>query len=128
MTVNNDGCLSWRAQRYVKHGPVLGSVDLLAAEHGLDPRSQTGLFRQLSEELKRLVRNAVLGVIEVNARRLNRHTLATFWVSGKERPKMLLADLLRVILEFFPCRALSERTSDDWLCICCHFRSPYFWS
>jgi hypothetical protein len=113
MTVNNDRCLSWRAQRYVKHGPILGTIDFLASEHGVDPRPQTGLFRQLNKELKRLVRNTVFRVIEVNASRFGRHTPATFWVSGKESSKMLLTDLLRVILELFPCRALSERTSDD---------------
>jgi hypothetical protein len=113
MTVNKDRCLSWRAERYVKDGPVFGTVDLVAAEHGLDPRSQTGLFRQLDEELKRLVRNTVFRVVKVNANRFGRHPPATFRVSGKEASKMLLTDLISMILEFLPCRALAERTSDD---------------
>ena len=36
-----------RAQRDVQHGAVLGDVDLLAAEHRVDPLAQAGLLGQL---------------------------------------------------------------------------------
>ena len=43
-------CALRRAQRDVQHGAVLGDVDLLAAEHGVDPLAQAALLGQLHEQ------------------------------------------------------------------------------
>ena len=83
MTVNNDGRPSWRTQSHMKYRTVFGTVDPLAAEHSVDPRSQPGLFRQLKEELDRLITDSVLRVIEVDARRFTRHTCAALRVGRK---------------------------------------------
>ena len=44
LAVDDDGCALRRAQRHVQDGALLGDVDLLAAEHGVDPRAQAGLL------------------------------------------------------------------------------------
>ena len=51
LAVDDDRCAFRRAQGHVQDGAVLRDVDLLAAEHGVDPRSQAGLLGQLNEEL-----------------------------------------------------------------------------
>ena len=38
-----------RAQGDVQHGAVLREVDLVAAEHGVDPRAQAGFLGQLQQ-------------------------------------------------------------------------------
>ena len=65
-----------RAQRDVQDGAVLGDVDLVAAEHGVDARAQAGLLGQLQQQLERLVGDAVLRVVEEEADGLERHPLA----------------------------------------------------
>ncbi len=79
--VDNDGCPARRAQRDMQHCPIFGDVNLVTAEHGVDPRPQTGLLRELKEEPDRLVGHAILRIIEVNTRRFGRHTLAALIVS-----------------------------------------------
>ena len=73
-----------RAQGHVQDGAVLRDVDLLAAEHGVDPRAQAGFLGQLQEQLERLVGDAVLRVVEVDARRLGRHALAALGIVREE--------------------------------------------
>ncbi len=64
LAVDDDRCPSRRAQGHVQHGAVLGDVDLLAAEHGVDPRAQAGFLRQLQEQLEGFVGDAILRVVE----------------------------------------------------------------
>ena len=86
----------------MQHGPVLGDVDLLAPEHGVDARAQAGLLGELEEERQRLVGDAVLRVVEVDARRLRGEALAALRVVGEEIPQMQVADLLVVALQILP--------------------------
>ena len=72
------------AQGHVQHGAVLGDVDLLAAEHGVDPRAQTALVGQLQQQLERLVGDAVLRVIEIDARGLGGHAFAALGIVGEQ--------------------------------------------
>ena len=65
-----------RAQRHVQHGAVLGDVDLLAAEHGVDALAQAALRGEVQQQAQRLVGDAVLGVVQVQADRLSREALA----------------------------------------------------
>ena len=83
LAVDDDGCAFRGAQGHVQDGPLLGDVDLLAPEHGIDPRSQAGFLGQLEEELQGLVGDAVLRVIEVDAHGLGGHALAALGVSAK---------------------------------------------
>ena len=43
-------CAARRAQRHVQHGAVLGDVDLVAAEHGVDALAQARLLGQLQQQ------------------------------------------------------------------------------
>ena len=70
LAVHEDGGVFRRAQRDVQHGAVLGDVDLVPAEHRVDALAQAGFLRQLHQQLEGLVGDAVLGVIQEEARRL----------------------------------------------------------
>ena len=67
--VDDDRLALRGAQGHVQDGAIFGDVDLLAAKHGVDPRSQARFLGQLNEQLQRLVRDAVLGVVQEEARR-----------------------------------------------------------
>ena len=96
----------------MQDGSILGDVDLVAAEHGLGARPQPGLLRQSNEQPKRLVGHPILGVVEVESRRLDGETLAALGVVREERPEMAIPDALVVCGERLPGRARRERRSD----------------
>ena len=50
LAVHDDRGVPRRAERDVEDGPVLGDVDLLAAEHGVDPLRAARLLRQLDQQ------------------------------------------------------------------------------
>ena len=79
---------SRRAQRHVQDGPLLGDVDLLAAKHGVDPLAQAGFLGQLKQQLERFVGDAILRVIEVNARGLGCHALAALGIIREQLAEM----------------------------------------
>src|SRR5438309_376328 len=72
------------AQGHVQHRPSLGDVDPVSPEHRVDPPSQAGFLRQAQEQPERLVGDAILRVVEVEADGLRRHALAARGVVGKE--------------------------------------------
>ena len=108
LAVHDDGLPLGGAQGHVQDGPLLGDVDLLPPKHGIDSGPQAGFLRQLQEELHRLVGDAVLGVIEVDADGLGGQALAALGVFREESSKMQLPDLLVMGFEGLPCRPLSE--------------------
>ena len=59
---------SRRPQGHVQHGAILGDVDLLAAEHGVDAAAQVALVGESAEQRDRLVGDAVLRVVEDRCR------------------------------------------------------------
>jgi hypothetical protein len=89
----------------VEDGPVLRDVDLLAAEHGVDPGAQAAFLRQLQKEFERFLGNAILGVIEVDANRLGGHALAAFGIIREKLPEMQFPDLPMVGFKGLPCWA-----------------------
>ena len=64
------------AQRDVQHGAVLGDVDVLAAEHGVDPRPQPAGLGEVEQQFQRLRVDPVLGVVEIPTRGLDVHPVA----------------------------------------------------
>ncbi len=96
---------SRRAQRDVQHRAVLGDVDLLAAEHRVDPRAQPAFLGELDQQRERLVGDAVLRVVEVEARRLGRQALAALRVVGEELAQMQVAHLRQMGRKRLPRRA-----------------------
>ena len=79
LAVHDDGCSFRRAQRHVQDRAVLRDVDLLAAKHGVDSRSQAGFLRQLEEKLEGFVGDAILRVIEEKARQPRRSSARRAW-------------------------------------------------
>ena len=55
LAVDDDRRVARRAQRDVQHRAVLGDVDLLAAEHGVDALAQARLLGELQQQPHRLV-------------------------------------------------------------------------
>ena len=103
-----------------KHGAVFREIDLLTAEHGIDPLAQAGFLRELQEEREGFVGEAILRVIQVEARRLRRHAFAALGIIREELAEMQFADFLMVSGEGLPCPTFSE--GRDW---CCHAWNPF---
>ena len=94
-----------RAQGDVQDGALLRDVDLLAAEHGVDPRPQAGFLGQLKQKLEGFVGDAILRVIEKDAHSLGRHPLAALGIVREQIAEMCLLDALIVGFESLPGRA-----------------------
>ena len=93
LAVHQDARPPGRAQGHVEHRALLGHVDLLAREHGVDARPQAGRLGQREQEPQGLVGDAVLRVVEVEGDRLEREPLAPLRVLREERPQMNVAHL-----------------------------------
>ena len=97
------------AQRDVQDGAVLGGVDAVAAKHRLNALRDPGRSREREQSRERLVRYAMLRVIDVQARRLGHIALAARGVGSEQRPQMDRAHLVRVRLQRVPLRKCGER-------------------
>ena len=85
-----------RAQRRVQHGALLGDVDGVSAEHCVDALAQSAILGQRDQQAERFVGDAVLGVVQVQARRFGVHALAARRIFREEVAKMAFLDLLVV--------------------------------
>src|SRR5262249_24053457 len=94
-------------------------VDLLAAEHGLDARTEVALLGQGEQERQGFVSDAVLRIVEVQPHRLGGQPLAARGVGGEQIAQLQVARLLVVGGEGFPCRGPLECLSLD-----CHPGAP----
>ena len=81
---------------------VFGDIDLLAAKHRLDAFPQVALLCQLSQQLERVIRNSIPGVIEINASGFERQPLATGGIIDEESAQVKLADRLKVCRQGLP--------------------------
>ena len=96
-------------QRHVQHRTVLRDVDPVTAEHHLDPLGQPGLLGERDQQVDRLVGDPVLGIVEVQARRLCPEPLAAARVLGEQVTEVNVADLRVMALERGPGRTLAQR-------------------
>ena len=96
-------------QRDVQHGPVLGHVDPVAAEHRVPALGHPGLLGQLDQQPQRFVGDAVLGVVEVQSGRFGREALAAPRFIGEQLAQVNPGDLGVVLLERLPGGTLTER-------------------
>src|SRR5438552_2832896 len=102
LAVDDDRLVAWRPERHVEHRAVLCHVDLLAAEHGVDAFTEPGLLSESEKERERLVGDAVLRVVEVQADALDRQALAATRVVGEELAEMDVADLGVMVAQRLP--------------------------
>ena len=94
-TVDDERRVPRHAQRDVQHRPILGDVDVLAAEHRLGALAHAARVGERAEQRERLVGDAVLGVVEVPARDLDVEAIAAVRVVGEDRPQVPRADAPR---------------------------------
>ena len=107
--VEEDGLALGGAEGDVEDGAVLGDVDLLAGEHGLDAGFETRLLGELGEELEGLVGDAVLGVVEEDATELGGVAGSASGIVGEELAELLGLEGGVVVGEGLPGGALAER-------------------
>ena len=93
--VDDERAASRHPQRDVEHRAVLGDVDLLPGEHRVAPLRDARLFRERDEQPQRLVGDAVLRVVEEEARRLDGEPLGAAGIVGEELAEMRLPHLRR---------------------------------
>src|SRR4029434_6069202 len=62
--VHHDGPIGAVAQRDVEYGTIFGEVDLLPAEHLLGPPFEIRLSGEITQELHRLLSNAIFRVVQ----------------------------------------------------------------
>ncbi len=109
LAIDHDGRTARRAQRHVQHGPVLRDVDLVAAKHRVDALAQARLLGQLQQQLQRFVGDAVLGIVEIEARRLDRQLLAAVRIVGEQLLQLQVLRCLIMFLKQLPGRAPAQR-------------------
>jgi hypothetical protein len=96
-------------QGHVQHGPVLGHVDVLAAEHGVPALGHPGLLGQLDQQAQGLVGDPVLGVVQVQAGSFGGQPLTPPGILGEEVTQVPPGDLLVVALQRLPRLPLPQR-------------------
>jgi hypothetical protein len=110
LAVDDDGLVARGTQGDVQHGSPLGDVDPLTAEHGIDARAQAGFLREPDEQTQRLVGDAVLRVVQVDARREGRQPVPARRVVGEQLPQVEPLHLPMMGLQGGPRRATAERS------------------
>ena len=88
----------------MENGALLGDVDLVAREHGVDVMPQAGLFGKLNQKTYRLGRDSVLRVVEVQTQSLQREAFAALRIVGEKLPEMYVADFRKMLIQRGPCR------------------------
>src|SRR5262249_38728503 len=116
LTIHDDGGVPGSTQGNMQDRTLFRYVDLLPAEHRLHPGPNSGLLGELNEELHGFIGDAILRVVEIEARGLDGQALTASGIICKEFPEMQLADLFVMRLEGLPGRALVGRDVRQWLC------------
>ena len=93
----------------MEHGPVLGGVDLVAPEHGLDVLFQVRLVGEVQEQMEGLVREAVLGIVQVEPRPFADHPLPAIRRPGEQLPQVQVLHFLVVRSQGLPGGTLGQR-------------------
>ena len=82
--VHQDGEISRCAQGRVQHGSLLREVDFFPTKHSVDSFLQARSIGQSNQQPESFIRNAVLRVVEIQAKCLSRQALAAFRIICKE--------------------------------------------
>ena len=116
LAVDHERSRARHAERDVERGASFRDVDRLAAEHRLHLLLEPALDGELPEELHRVVGDAMLRVVEIEALGLGGQTLASARIAGEELAEIEVANLPVVPLEPPPHGRLAEQLS--------HARAP----
>jgi len=108
LTVGDDHGVRRRAQRHVQHRAVLGDVDVLAGEHRRPQPHQTGLLRELGEQVDGLRRHPLLGVVQVDALGMKVQDCPAIRVLREQLPQMGVAQLRVVLGQLLVGRPLTQ--------------------
>ena len=107
--IDEDAFARRRAQRDMQDRALFGSVDLVAAEHGIDPLAQGAGFGKRHQQAQRLVGDAVLRIVQVDAGRFRDQPFATRWIGGKQLAEVPAPDLSAMLSERAPLRTFRQR-------------------
>ena len=116
LTVDLDHRVARGAQRGVQHGPVLGGVDLLAAEHGVPEPEDVGGGGQFAQQPQGVVGDEVLGVVDVQVADPEGVRGAAAGVGGEQLAQPDFTQLLTVLGQ---CRPLG-RLVEPGTAVCVH--------
>jgi hypothetical protein len=78
--VDDERCLLGHSQGHVQYGTVLRDVDVIASEHSVAVIAETRLDRELDQETKGFVGDALLRIVEVDALALGPQSFASLGV------------------------------------------------
>jgi hypothetical protein len=67
----------------MKNGTLLGDVDFLAVKHGSNSAAEAGRLSQVQQKPHGVVRHPVFGIVQIDAKRLNRQSFAPFRIFSK---------------------------------------------
>ena|SRR5438876_1614011 len=93
----------------MEHSALLGDIDLLPLEHGIDALTQARRRCQFQEQTDGFVSHAVLRVVQVDANSFECETLTSLRILGEERSQMKILNLLVMFLKCPPGRTLCQR-------------------
>ena len=88
----------------MQHGAVLGGVDFVTHEHPVTPALHVHGPGQLQQELHRVSRDPMLGVVEQQIAEAKRETAEAFGILRKQLTQVPLAHGCGVRLEHLPSR------------------------
>jgi hypothetical protein len=96
VTVKDDRRTARCTKRHVQYRSLFSGIDLLSAEHRIDTLAQAAGIRQSHEKADRLVGDAVLRIVEVQAGAYGHEALAARGVVSEQRTQVPIVHLLEV--------------------------------
>src|SRR5690349_13253303 len=93
----------------MKHGPMFGQVDVLAAEHRFDALGQATFFGYSPKYANRFGGHAILRVVEIETCGFRCQSFAALRIAGEELAQMHIAYSLVMVNERLPRRTTGQR-------------------
>ncbi len=96
LTVHDNRRSPRGAQGHVQDSSLFGDIDLLAAEHRVASSGNTSFSGERDQQSNRLISDAVLREVQIDARTPGAEVRASFWIVGEELPQMSVFDFFVV--------------------------------
>ena len=87
----------------MQYRSIFRDVDSLPAKHRFDASPEIAFFGQIDQKTNRLIRDAILRVVEVKAGSLDDEPFATLWIIAEELPQMDIPYRPVVLFQRLPC-------------------------